>query len=52
VPTWEYTNASCIESFATAKAAGNVHTPENAKDYEHTEKMLHYTIIFQVFVFM
>lgn len=27
-------------------------TPDRADEYEHTQKMLHYTIIFQVFVFM
>ena len=27
-------------------------TPDKAKEYEHTQKMLHYTIIFQIFVFM
>lgn len=27
-------------------------TPDKVKDYTHTQKMLHYTLIFQVFVFM
>lgn len=29
-----------------------LHLPEMAEAYEHTQKMLHYTFIFQVFVFM
>lgn len=32
--------------------ADTIYTPDQAADYEHTEKMLHYTLIFQVFVFM
>lgn len=27
-------------------------TPDKVPDYTHTQKMLHYTLIFQVFVFM
>ena len=32
--------------------SGKVFTPDQLKPFEHTEKMLHYTIIFQIFVFM
>lgn len=37
---------------AVANEASEVLTPDKVEKYEHTQKMLHYTIIFQVFVFM
>lgn len=49
---WEYTDANCNTLWAARKAAGTIYTPDQAENYEHTHKMLHYTIIFQVFVFM
>lgn len=50
---WENTAANCDTLWASrSAAAGTIYTPDQAEDYEHTHKMLHYTIIFQVFVFM
>lgn len=52
------TSEACATWFAgelTKAVAGETHeilTPDKVDKYEHTQKMLHYTIIFQVFVFM
>ena len=50
---WENTVSNCDTLWASrSAAAGTVYTPDQADDYEHTHKLLHYTSIFQVFVFM
>lgn len=40
------------DKYFKALAPSDVFTPDKHGDWDHTEKMLHYTIIFQVFVFM
>lgn len=40
--------AECTEKWAKA----NIHTPDMDPLFTHTHKMLHYTIVFQVFVFL
>ena len=42
---------NCVDYFM-GLAKDKIFTPDMHGDYDHTEKMLHYTIIFQVFVFM
>jgi hypothetical protein len=53
-PEWENTPAACKTYFdgIYVKPYTSVFTPDKAKAWTHTVKMLHYTIIFQVFVFM
>lgn len=48
--TWYEAGEECDKFWATVK--NTPMTPDQMKPYEHSEKMLHYTIIFQVFVFM
>lgn len=48
---WENTATNCDTLWA-ARTLTSTYTPDQAENYEHTHKMLHYTIIFQVFVFM
>lgn len=50
-PAWENTVDNCA-IYWKGLAQIDIYTPDMAEDYEHTQKMLHYTIIFQVFVFM
>jgi len=53
IPGWENTEESCNSYWASIEAGSTaLHLPEMADNYEHTQKMLHYTFIFQVFVFM
>jgi len=42
------TATECTDAWAKA----HVHTPDKDPLYTHTQKMLHYTIVFQVFVFL
>lgn len=48
---WENTPANC-DTYFKGLNADAIFTPDQHENWDHTEKMLHYTIIFQVFVFM
>jgi len=37
---------------AIKKNPDNMHTPNDFKEFDETQKLLHYTLVFQVFVFM